>query len=259
MRQRAPVGGWRQTLEGSWPALAAGILATSLVAALRPSSWRRPVSDAFWRALGFATLGSALTIVVAAAVVGIGVVAQALIWLDELGEQEVVRSTLMRVLIREVAPVTVALVMLGRSGLVHLTELARLRDDGTLRVLRAEGIDPFLLVAMPVVLAIGIATFCHAVSFTVLAVGVGYALAALLGLSVLGLGEFVFAVSRDLGATGVLILPIKSFLIGLMIGAVVCATALQPLRGERQLVLPHGFFRSLIVVFVASATLSLML
>lgn len=251
--------GWLRAAETSWPALAASLLAFSLVRAAQPSSWRRPVSDAFWSALGFATLGSAVAIVVAAGVIGVGVVAQALVWLEDLGEADAVRSTLLRVLIREVAPVTIGLVLLGRSGLIQLTEMARLRDDGTLRVLQAEGMDPGLLLAMPLILAFGIAAFCNAVAFTLLTMAVGYGGAALLGLSVLGPGELAVSVSRDLGATGVLILPLKSFVIGLVIGAIVSATALQPARQDRRLVLPRGFFRCLTALFVVSATLSLML
>ncbi|TVQ34961.1 MAG: hypothetical protein EA356_08895 [Geminicoccaceae bacterium] len=252
-------GPWRGWVEGSWPALSAGLLATSLVLALRPRSWRRPVSDAFWRHLGFATLGSLVAVAVAAGVVGIGVVAQALFWLEEFGEDEVVRSTLMRVLIRELAPITVGLVMLGRSGLMQLEALARLREDGTLRVLEAGGLDPCLFLAMPFVLALAVATFCNAVVFILLAMVIGYVTAVLIGLNVAPWAEFVFALTRDLGATGIFVLPLKSILIGLLIGAVVSATVLQPAQLERRMVLPRGFFRCLIVLFIVSGTLTLML
>ncbi|MFW5679650.1 MAG: ABC transporter permease [Pseudomonadota bacterium] len=252
-------GAWRRALEGNWVVLTTALLATSLVMATQPRSWRRPVTDAFWLALRLATIGSLVAVVVAATVVGIGVVGQALFWLDEFGERDVVRTTLVRVLVREVAPVTVGLVMLGRSGLIHLSELARMRADGTLRVLRAEGLDPSLFLAMPLVLALGIATFCNAVVFTVLAVLIGYAATALSGLTVQPLADFLLSLSRDLGTTGVLILPLKSLLVGLVIGATIAATALQPMRRDARLILPHGFFRALIAMFVASALMSAML
>jgi phospholipid/cholesterol/gamma-HCH transport system permease protein len=165
----------------------------------------------------------------------------------------------MQVLLRELAPLTVGVVMLGRSGLVHLTELSTMRDDGTVRVLEAEGIDPALLLAMPRILALGIATFCHALLFTLVTVGLGYAGGALLGLTVRPPVEFAFALVRDLGATGVLVLPLKTFLIGLVIGAVVSATALHPSPRGRALVLPHGFFRALIALALVSALVSVIL
>lgn len=244
---------------GSWPAMAAGLLAASLVHGLRPTTWRRPVRTELALALDFATLGSLRAVLSAAAVVGIGLVAQAVYWLDELGQGETVRATVMLILLREVAPLGVGLVMLGRMGLMQLGELRRLRDDGSLRVLEAQGIDPCLFLAMPRILAFGIATFCHAVLFTFGAVIVGYVAVALLGQPIGSLTGFALTLLGDIGAAGVVVLPVKSVLLGLVLGAVVSATALAPWRGDPRLLVAQGFFRGLIALVVVSGTVSLLL
>ena len=256
---RRLLGGALDLLAATWPALAAGILATSLNHGIRPITWRRPVRREFARALHATTLGTLPAVVIAAAVVGVGVIAQALYWLQSFGETDTVRSTLRLVLIREVAPLAVGLVMLGRNGLVELAELRRLRADGSLRVLEAQGIDPSLFLALPRVLAFGAATFCHAIVFAFVAVAIGYVAGALVGLNVGSPVSFAFAMARDIGAVGVIVLPIKGILLGLVLGAVVVATALAPWDGDPRLQVPQGFFRGLIALVVLSGTVSLLL
>jgi phospholipid/cholesterol/gamma-HCH transport system permease protein len=246
-------------LAGSWPALAASLLATSLLFALNPTTWRRPVREEFALALEFATLGSLQAVLTAAFVVGVGLVAQAFFWLQGLGETDTVRTTLILILMREIGPLTVGLVMLGRSGLVQLDELRRLRADGTIRVLEAQGIDPCLLLAMPRILAFAIATFAHALVFVFATLIVGYLAGGLITGRFVSLTTFALTTLGEIGASAVVVLPVKSLLLGLVLGAVVSATALAPWRGNPRLLVAQGFFRGLIALVIVSGTVSLML
>jgi len=251
---------WRR-LVGSWPALVTASIAASLVLAPQPLTWRRPVRDEFWRFARIAGPGSLGAMVLAAALVGVGLVGQGVVWLGQVAQTETLRRTILVLLIREVTPLVVGLVSLGRAGLMNLDELGAMRAGGTVRALEAQGLDPFLLLVLPRVLAMGLCILAHAVVFLIVAVLVGYGFSQLLGV---GAGRSVFGVARQtllaLGQVGFLVLPVKTLLIGFAIAAVTSVTALHaPRYGARTALLSIGFFRALVAIFVISLLGSLLL
>ena len=50
-------------------------------------------------------------------------VSQALYWLGEAGQQELIGPVLVTVLVREITPLLVGIIVLGRSGVVILSEI----------------------------------------------------------------------------------------------------------------------------------------
>lgn len=242
-------------LVASWPAVATATIATSLVLALRPLTWRRPVRDEFWHFADLAGPGSLGAMVLAAALVGAGLVGQGIFWLGQVTEAETLRRTLLVLLIREVTPVTVGLVSLGRAGLSNLHELAGMRANGTIRTLEAHGLDPFLALVLPRVLALGLCILAHAVVFLVVAMLTGYTFSLLLGVGFASGGAFGLArdTLRVLGEVGVLVLPVKTLSIGFAIAGVTSATVLYGARPSAPAtVLSTGFFRALVAIFVIS-------
>jgi phospholipid/cholesterol/gamma-HCH transport system permease protein len=251
---------WRH-LVGSWPAMATASIAASLALAPQPATWRRPVRDEFWRFAGIAGPGSLGAIVLAAALVGVGLVGQGIVWLGQVAQTDTLRRTILVLLIREVTPLVVGLVALGRAGLLNLDELAAMRANGTVRALEAQGLDPFLLLVLPRVLALGLCILAHAVVFLIVAVLVGYGFSELLGV---GSGRGLFGVARhtllELGQVGFLVLPVKTLLIGFAIAAVTSVTALHSPRPDAQTaLLSIGFFRALLAIFVILLLGSLLL
>ena len=85
-----------------------------------------------------------------------------------------VGRVLVLVLVRDLAPVLVGLIVLGRSGTVAMVELGALRQGGQLRRLDAMGIDPLIYFLMPRTLAITVATFTLTILFIAVALSVGY-------------------------------------------------------------------------------------
>ncbi len=240
-------------LAGTWPVLVVAVVASSVWWALRPLSWRRPVRDEFWRFAALAGIGSLRPIVIAAALVGIGLVGQAIILLDAVGQREAVLTTLLTFLIREATPIVVGLVTLGRAGLINLDELGAMRSAGTVRTLEAQGLDPLLLFVMPRTLALGLCTFAHAVVFLAVSVMVGNITAQVLGVAVDDLASTARHTLRVMGEVGVFVLPVKTLLIGFAIAATTSVSALMVADRRVDLdLMPRGFFRALFALFTVS-------
>jgi phospholipid/cholesterol/gamma-HCH transport system permease protein len=127
-----------------WLATAAGMAAAVVRQGLRPTSWRRPARAEFLRFMELAGVQNLPAVAVAGVLVGISLVAQGMYWLDQLGEQDFVFTVIAVVMIREIAPLVVGLLALGRGGLLILDELSELRRDGQWRALDVQGLDRFL-------------------------------------------------------------------------------------------------------------------
>lgn len=77
------------------------------------------------------------------------VVSQAAYWLGYAGMAQMTGSILVSVLVREIAPILVGIILMGRSGMLSLTEIGMMVLGGEVRGLQARGIDPFLALVMP--------------------------------------------------------------------------------------------------------------
>ncbi|KXV79983.1 ABC transporter permease, partial [Gluconobacter japonicus] len=129
----------------------------------------------FWHSLQQATGGGLLSVLVTAALTGFGIVAQAVYWLGFAGMAQMTGSILSTVMVREIAPVLVGVILLGRSGMLMLTELGTLTTGGQMRVLTGMGIDPFVAFLLPRSLAMTISGFTLGIIFSLTALLVGYA------------------------------------------------------------------------------------
>ena len=79
--------------------------------------------DEFLRHCHEAGLSALPAVVVVGLLVGLGPVLQTLYWLGLFGQSGVVGQLLALVLVRELAPLIVGLLVVGRSVMVHVTEL----------------------------------------------------------------------------------------------------------------------------------------
>jgi phospholipid/cholesterol/gamma-HCH transport system permease protein len=241
----------------SWLALAGGVGAALFILALRPSSWRRPARVEFVRFLDLTAWRAVPAVTGAAVLIGIGLVAQGLYWLERFGDLDAVYTILATVLIREIAPLLVGLLVLGRGGLLILGELATMQREGQCRALDAQGVDPFLAIALPRVAALPVAMFSLSMLFVVVAQLAGYAVASALGVSRLPPERFVETMIQVLGAQGYLVLPLKSLLIGVAIGVVCLLTAVERWREVgREDPVPTGFLRAVLATFLATGLVS---
>jgi len=234
-------------------ALSFGVIRESL----RPASWRRTVKAEFRRALRQAVGGSLLTVLITAALVGVGIVNQALYWLGQAGAQGLIGSVIVGVLIRGIAPVLIGLVLLGRSGMQALAEIAGMQIGGQVHALEAQGLDPFLLLILPRAAALSLACFTLTSLFIAVALSTGFVADNTLQQSSISFGAFLQQVLKSLTLVDLMLFPIKTLGIGLLVIVTAGLTAFQgrPLESVAEL-LPRGFMRGVLVIILLNVAVT---
>ena len=222
------------------------------------SSWRRPVRAEFARMLRQAVAGGLVTTMVAATLIGIAMVYQALLWIGAAGQERLIGSILVTVLVREVTPVIVGLIVLGRSGMATAAEISALRLGGQVHMLAAQGLDPFLLLVLPRAAALALGSYTLGVVFAMAAMAIGFIVANLVGGSALSLWEFFSTVLGAMQPADFMIFPVKMLVIGLLVALTSALTGLTAHRGDDAgRLLPRAFVRGTLAIMLTSVTLSL--
>jgi hypothetical protein len=72
-------------------------------------------------------------------------VSQALYWLGQAGQEELIGPVVVMVLVREVAPLLVGFILLGRSGVVVVSEIGELQIGGQVSTLAARRPSPIFV------------------------------------------------------------------------------------------------------------------
>ena len=62
-----------------------------------------------------------------------------------------------------------SLIVIGRSGTIILVELGTMKTEGQVHALDAQGIDPFLYLVLPRVMALSLSMFCLTITFVAVA------------------------------------------------------------------------------------------
>ena len=115
------------------------------------------------------------------------------------GQEGLIGEFLVLVLVRGVAPLLVGMIVIGRSGSTMMVELGAMRVTGQVHLLDAQGIDPFLYLVIPRVLATAIGMFCLSMVFLAVALTTGLVAANALGLTSLTLLDFFEEVLTAMG------------------------------------------------------------
>jgi phospholipid/cholesterol/gamma-HCH transport system permease protein len=226
--------------------------------AQRPRSWRRTVRGEFRRALRQAAGGGLATTVVTAGLTGLALVAQAIYWLGLAGQRELVGSLLVTVLVRELTPLLVGMVLLGRSGAVTVAELGLLRSGGQMRVMAAQGLDPVLLLVLPRTLAFALASFALGIFFILGALVTGFVASSLLRAVPESIWVFFDHVLSSMRAVDFVVFPAKMLFMGALVALTACLTGLTARPGDDAAVLlPRAFVRGVLVVMLVSLVFSL--
>lgn len=247
---------------GRWIVLLFALAVSVLQRAVQPLTWRRPVRDEFWRFMDLVCVRNLHVTLITAAIAGVAVVGQGLYWLESVGTIDVIREVTVYVMVREIAPLAVGLLALGSGGMVMFNEFSVLRRGGQLEALDRQGIDPFILLVVPRVVALAIAVFAQSVFFVVVAFMVGTWAAVALGVMTIGPLEFVALLLNEIGAVGYLALPAKSILIGLTIGVICAAAAVTGPTQGGAIAEPRsstGFIQSMSGMLLVSTILSLII
>jgi phospholipid/cholesterol/gamma-HCH transport system permease protein len=233
--------------------------ATVVAAALRRDSWRRPVRKALLDALHRVAVQSLVTTLGAGVLLGLGLVVQVVYWLGTAGQTQLVGAIVVRVLVRNIAPIVVGLIILGRVGTGVLIDLGEARPRGWLRQLERQGIDPVALLVVPRMVGFAIGAFCLGTVLLVSTLTSGYLAASALGLITVPVLQFGQNFLMAMDVSDFIIPPVKCLAIGMAVAIVCCATALA--RADESYELPHlvqhGFVRSALAILVVNGAFDL--
>jgi phospholipid/cholesterol/gamma-HCH transport system permease protein len=227
----------------------------------RPLTWRRTVRAELFEQCHQVGMRALPFILITGSLVGFGLVYQAIYWLDLFGQTKYTGPILVTVLVREVAPLFVALIVIGRSGSVILVELGNMRIDGQIRMLDALGIDPFLFLIVPRVVAVSVCMFSLTIAFITVALVSGFLAGNALGSMDFTLYDFVFGILSEMGPAEFATIPLKTFTTGFVV-ALIAGTIGLSVSGSRSdllAALPRCVTKSVLAALLISILLTLLL
>lgn len=226
----------------------------------RPLNWRRTLVKEFMHQCHLVGIGSMSFILLSGLLIGLAMVFQFLYWLNLAGQSSYIGEIIVMIMVREIAPLLVALIVVGRSGSVNMVELGHMGTSGQLRMLDAQGVDTFLFFILPRCLATSISMFCLTIVFIVVALAFGFTVGSVVQSSDTSVIEFLNQVLSAMGAGTYAIVVFKPLIIGMLITLITCNTGLSVDGHARQVadVLPIGFVKSVLAVFLVSGTLSVL-
>jgi len=239
---------------------ASGIIFGVHLLALNPGNWSRPVREQLHRQVLFTSIEALGLVLLIAAAAGVAVVAQAQLWLSRFGQSDMLSPLLVVVIIREMGPLLINMVVIGRSGSAVAAEMATMRVRREIEVLEAQGVDPMVYLVMPRVLGIAVSVFGLAVVFAVASLGSGYLSGLLLAATQVDPVLFINRVLGTLSLTDLTHFMAKTLVPGLLTGTICSLAGLQV--GDSATEIPRaatrGVVRSIGAVVVVSALVSLM-
>lgn len=246
---------WRQSIQFLSDALAV------IWQSCRPITWRRPIRGEFMRQCYQMGTRALPFIAVSGIFVGFGIVAQALLWLEVFGGTALFGGFLSVVLVREIAPVLVGLIVIGRSGSMILVELGTMKAEGQVHMLDAQGVDPFLYLVLPRVLALSICMFCLTIAFVMVALVAGFVSGTLIGPTKFTFLDFIHRALGSMGRQEYLLITAKTLTIGFVVGLISCreVLALSGTAVDVLDILPRSFAKSVLATFVISIVLTILL
>lgn len=226
--------------------------------AMRPSIWRNSVRTEFWRTLRQAAGGGLATTVFTGALVGLLMVSEALLWLGRAGASGLVGPIIVTVLVRQITPLFIGLILIGRAGVVTVAEMSTIGLAGQQRALLGQGLDPFVLFILPRGVALALASFTLGVIFVLMALIVGFLVGTVLGAIQASMWLFFDRVVAAMGEVDFALFPAVLLTIGLLIAAISCLTGMSGDDSDQPAtVLPRSFMRSVVAILTIDAIASL--
>ena len=193
---------------------------------VRPRYWRRTVRAAFVRQVMSAGVEAVGLVCVFALVCVVLVVVQYQFWLGGWVQSYFLDTVMVVVVVREAGPLLVNFAVIARSGNAIATELGLMQGLGEVRVLDAQGLDPFVYLVLPRVLGLAVSVCCLTAIFVAVALLAGYFIGQWAGVKTGGLMEFLQGVLTVLTPADVINLAAKSVIPPLLAGAVCCTEGL---------------------------------
>ena len=213
--------GWREIC------YLAAIIWQVFAVAVKPRYWTRALRAELYRQIISTGIDATGFVFYVACAVGISVVAQVLVWLQIIGQSLSLGPLMVTVLVREAVPVLINLLAIGRNGTALTTELGNMKIAGEVRVLDAQGLDPFIYLVVPRVLSLMLSVFCLAVLFVVVAFASGYLSNLVLSPSAVDPGTFTRSIIFSVSPVDLMNFLLKTIIPALLTGAICCSQGLR--------------------------------
>ncbi len=231
-----------------------------LLLAWHPRNWPRTVRAVFARQILFTGVEALKFVTLVAFLTGIAVVVQAQLWLGKAGQSALLGPILVMVIIREVAPLLVNFIVIGRSGTAIATELANMRIAGEIRVLEAQGLDTLAYLALPRALGMAVSVFCLTIAFIAISFISGYAGGILMGV---GAGDprlFMDSILKDVHLPDVFNLLAKTLIPGILTSVICILEGLSVQRAITEVpqAATRAVMRSIAALFIVSLLISIL-
>lgn len=225
-----------------------------------PSTWPRTTRNVLLRQVYFTGVGALRVGFLVAALLGGAIVFQVTLWMRGIGQEALVGSVLVGLLVQALMPILVNVVVLVRSGSAVVTELATMKVQGEVHLLEGQGIDPLRYLVLPRVVGLVTSVVCLTVLLTATAFLTGYlVLVASRPGDVISL-DFAERVFAALSPRAVLVSFALMVVPALLTGTICCLEGLGVGRAPTEVpqAATRGLARSISALLLSSALLSLL-
>lgn len=216
---------------------------------------RRPVIDVCFRQIFFTGNEALKVVFVISMAVGIAIISQ-MSNVTDAGRGSLIGKVFVWVVIREIAPLITALVVIARSGSAIAIEMGQMKLKGEVEYLETLGIPGDQYFLMPRVLGAGVALLVLNIYFNLIAVSSGLLVSWLAWQ--IPLAHIKQGIISVLTLKEIMITSSKSLLFGIVIAGVGCNAGLRV--GDSMTQIPQAgtksVINSLIIVFIADVLIS---
>ncbi len=231
-----------------------------ILLAFKKSSWPRTTRNVLRRQILFTGFEAMKFVSLVAVITGLSVVIQAQILLGKTGQSQMLGTILVTVIVRELAPLLVNFIIIGRSGTAIAVELANMKVLGEIHLLESQGIDPLLYLILPRALAMSVCVFCLTILFILVSFGGGYLYGILAGVGAGAPNLFIANVLRAVHLPDVISLLTKTFIPGFFT-AIICAAegiSVGTAITEVPQAATRGVVNSIAALFIVSVIISIL-
>lgn len=237
----------------------AAVICGTVILCFRPYCiGRRTVAGQVVKQIIFTAVDAVGLIIFIAVIAGMSIVVQAQVILSNLGQLEMLGSVLVLIIIREIGPMLVNFIVIGRSGTAIATELASMRVRREVDLLDAQGIDPMLYLVVPRAIAVVTAVFSLTLIFAAVSLASGYVFGFLTGVTPGQPMLFVNDVFSAVTFPDIINLLLKTIIPGLTTALICCIEGLT-VRGlvtEVPQAAMRGVVRSIAALLLISGIIS---
>lgn len=174
--------------------------------------------------------------------------------------RDLLGTLLVTVLVRELGPLIVAFLVIGRSGAAIAAELAGMRVRREIDSLEAMGVDPFDYLVVPRMAGVVMALIGLAMGFVAMSLCAGWMILQAVAANAPPLGDYAALLAVQLSGLDVAVVLAKTVVPGLLIAAIACLEGLTaaPSSTDVPRAATRAVVRSLAAVFLWDSGVSVL-